>query len=428
MKAVREIVRAEPIDYAPVFEGFGPDEIVTVSGILTAKRGGFKEMLNSLDRDLVKKFHREATRRGHASLLTTPTFYFWVEGSRLIDLFFTAFPFGSYLMFSSRRIEVTEENIIVPDAVAGTPYEKDYIRVCEKLLKVYKDLLKIGHDQARNILPLGFSSYGLFSFPMQTILTAIKECELNHEIPEEIQLISIFFKEILKEKTPFIFDASEKAHFTGYPFPNIFGRHEIMESPSIDVVHAGDIRRVIELVSERGWKEAAEHAQTEILVKCVSTLSIAAWNEIKRHRTARQLVEPIYAAAERYLRDPREEHFHIPPDAGKNYIEAFHEAMAFYERLVDEGVDRKHAIYIVPHALKIKFKLLLDGYHLLNPFGFLGVRCCTTTHYEVRNFAEEIIRALSDSFPELEPLLGPKCKTGMCPERNPCGKVNLYRK
>ncbi len=429
MKTVKEILKAELIDYAPVFHGFGPDEILTVSGILTAKKSNFKEMLNELKRDVVEKFHEHATKRGHASLLTTPVFYFWIEGSRIIDFFLTAFPYGSYLMFSSRRIEVSMDNIVAPDEIKTCGLAKEYEKTCKNLLSVYKDLLRSGHDRARNILPLGFTSYGFFSFPAQTLFTCIYECENNENVPEELKIIAEEFKNVLRAKVPAIFKSAEKAHETGFPFPNIFGDYEINEKKGVEVVYKGGVEKIREVFSQtRDWKKVSEIGQSEILVKVVDFISVAAWNEVKRHRSVRQFVEPLYTAAERFLKKGSEELYHIPPSAGNDYKEAFHDAMAFYEKLLSEGVEKRHALYIVPHALKVKFKLLLDGYHLLDPFGFIGIRSCTTTHYEVREFVETLMEKITGKIPEISNLLGPKCKTGVCPELKPCGKVKLFER
>lgn len=429
MKSVTESIKVELIDYGPVYKNFIPDKILAVSGILTAKKGDFTKMLESLSENAVKKFHEEATKRGHASLLTTPIFYFWIEGSRVIDFFLTSFPFGSYLMFSSRRIEISMDNIVIPDAIKNSEYKNEYEKICKELLKEYKNLLKFGYDQARNILPLGFTSYGFFSFPAQTILTCINECKRNKAIPEELKIISNEFEKILKLKTSYIFENSEKAYETGYTFPNIFGDYEILENECVEVIYKGDIRKILELYNKSvDWKKISQHAQLEIFVKVVSFISLAGWNEIKRHRTVKQFVEPIYKAIERYLKNPKEEYFHIPPNAGKSYKEAFHNAIAFYEKLIKSGVEKKHALYIIPHALKVKFKLILDGYNLLDPFGFIGIRSCSTTHYEVRRFAEKISENVTKAVPELKNLIAPKCKIGICPEKNCCGIVKRFER
>lgn len=428
MKTVSEALKIELVDYAPVYKDFTPDEILAASGLLTAKRASFEEMLKEMEKETVKKFHQESTKRGHASLLTTPVFYFWIEGSRFIDFFLTAFPFGSYLMFSSRRIEISMDNIVVPDGIKNSPYKAEYEKTCKELLRVYKNLLKTSnHDQARNILPLGFSSYGFFSFPAQTLLTCVNECKTNKSVPEELKIVAKKFENFMADKIPYIFEAAEKARETSFPFPNIFCKHEIDEKEKTEIIYRGNIKRITELFSKNcDWKSVSEIAQEEILVKAVSSLSIAGWNEVKRHRTVRQSVEPIYSAVERYLKSPSEELFHIPPKADKSYKEAFHNAMAFYEKLIKSGIEKTHAIYIIPHALKIKFKLLLDGYHLFDPFGFIGIRSCTTTHYEVLGFAEKISNEVAKEIPEVKDLLGPKCKLGVCPERKACGKIKLF--
>ncbi|MCD6403267.1 MAG: FAD-dependent thymidylate synthase [Candidatus Aenigmarchaeota archaeon] len=150
--------------------------------------------------------------------------------------------------------------------------------------------------------------------------------------------------------------------------------------------------------------------------------------------TVRQNVESIYYAVDRYLERWDESLLHIPPQVERRkelkeeFLEACNQSFESYERLVEEGVEKRDAIYVIPHSLKVGMKLWLDGYHLFDPFGFIGVRACTTADYEIVLLMNDLIKRLSETIPEAKQLLGPKCKLGYCPEREFCGLIKKFVK
>ncbi len=428
----RDFANAELIDYAPEFNGKTCSEIIAASGLLTAKPGEFKEVLENIQKKTVLSFHREATKRGHASLLTTPTFYFWVRGSRAMDFYFTSFPFGSYLMFSSRRIPVNEKNLLLPFC-GNEELEKKVEKCMQELLSTYRKILvETGKmDYARRILPIGFTSYGFMALPLQTILAAYEECKKYSTIPQELKHIAEQMFASAQSKAKEICEVAELAYLTGYPHANIFCGEKISEKEEINLIYKGNLESVAEIFEKtKDWKKVSTTAQSEILLKCVCSLSLAAWNDLKRHRTARMRVESIYKAVEDYLKNEKEERIHIPefPEKLKFvFLNAFRKAMELYEELISAGVEKSEAIYVIPHALKVKSVFILDGYHVIDPFGMLGIRACSTADYEVRKFAFSILEFCKKVMPEIAHLLGVKCKLGFCPERESCGLVEKYR-
>ncbi len=429
MKTASQALRVELIDHGPVHGNAGPDEITALSGLLTSKQGRFHDLIEGIDPGLVEALHREATRRGHASLLTTPVFYFWIEGSRMIDYYLTAFPFGSYLMYSSRRIRVSMDNMIVPDSIRRSGYYQDYRKTLETLLEIYESLLeRAGFDQARNILPLGFSSYGLFALPMQTIMLAIREADTNPYLPTELVALAREFESILEQKAPRMLASATRAGDTGHPYPDLFGSHEIPGDWMVELVSFLPPRELESFSPGISHKQIASVLQTRILARVSARISLAGWNEVKRHRTVRQRVESVYSAIKRYQSTRDENLVHVPPSAGSEYVHAFDNAMSLYQEMVDGGIPERDAVYIVPQCLTVGIELLMDGYHLFDPYGFVGIRSCTTAHYEVRSLAERIAGSVAEQAPWAESLLGPKCKTGECPEKNPCGRHLEYQK
>jgi hypothetical protein len=113
MRTVGESVKVNMMDFGPKYKKLGVDEALAISGFLTFKNETLEDYAESMiDGKKTETIHRESTKRGHASITTTPQFFFEIEGARPIDLYFSTFPFGSYIFFSSRRIHVTPETLI----------------------------------------------------------------------------------------------------------------------------------------------------------------------------------------------------------------------------------------------------------------------------------------------------------------------------
>jgi len=456
MKKVSQAIKVKPLDYAPNFKDFGPDKIVAASGILTFKNKDFAETLQQIDEKTLKGFHNEATRRGHASLTTSVNFYFWMEGSRLIDFYFTSFPFGSYMMLSVRRFEVTPENILVPDSIASSEFAEEYGNICNRLIALYKrvkDETK-SFDEARRLLPMGITSQGFFSFPLQALIGIIKEVKEDkerkvHLIPKEIAKIAEIFEEQIKSNTNYSADASLKLPYnTNFTHPNLFksdikldqsGMKILLKDKSLGKMlsdlknsleaDVGDSKERIKRNSSI-WKDFVDNAQDKILLEADFKSSLSAWNDFKRHRTVRQKVESIYHAADRCIEKWDENNFYIPnvenPETRKEVMEIFKDSINLYKRMTENGIERRDAIYVIPNGMNVGVKMLFDGYHIFDPFGFVGIRACTTADHEIVKFVNQLSQEVKKELPETENLMGPKCKLGFCPERNFCGVVKKF--
>ncbi len=426
MKVAERNLKVVLVDASPKMGRIGGDKLIAASGLLTSEKGSLLEKVRKLEDRAVEEFHRESTRRGHASLLTTPTLYFWMQGSRMIDFFFTAFPFGSYLMFSSRRIPVEERSLLVPSEVANSRLSKRYERVSLRMLRAYRESLREAKmDFARCLLPLGFSSYGFFSFPLQTLLTAYHESSrLGENVPKEIRVACERLSAVAKEHFPMTLSSAALGGKTGFTFPNVFGESRVEERRGVKVVYLHDdlprVLRKFKRSRTKDYRKLVSEAHDKILVRVVDEVSLAAWNEIKRHRTVRQRVESVYSAAR------RRKFYPVDRQARKEYGDLLEESVSLYEDLISEGIGRGEAAYILPHALKVRLVLLLDGYHLFSPFGFFGVRLCSTAYAEVRELCERTKEKVVEELPEADGLIEPKCKLGVCPERKSCGYVKKF--
>lgn len=453
MKKSSESARVELLDFAPKFGKSGPDDIMAASGILTMKNKEFSKTLGKIDEKFLEGFHNEATRRGHASLTTSSNYYFWMEGSRMIDFYFSSFPFASCLVFSSRRIKIEPENLIAPDAIADSEFSDEYKQVAESMVSLYHRVNeKTGRmDYARRILPIGFVSKMFLDIPLQTMLGIIKETKVDSKrlLPEEIHRVAAVFEKTIREKTPYLADASLRLKYnTNFSHPNVFsgtgeygkeGSRIILKDDRL-LEHMEKARSMLYSLSndpsERpeqassAWKEFVENVQDEIIVKSKVNCSLSVWNDIKRHRTMRQNVESLYSAADRCASSWDASSLYIP-QTGDAELDAevesvYKKAFILYRKMVDSGIEKRDAAYIIPHGIKLGVGMVMDGYHLFDPFGFVGIRTCTTTDHEIVGMLNRIIAELDKELPGIGQLIGPKCKVGYCPEKEFCNVVKKF--
>jgi thymidylate synthase ThyX len=457
MKKSSESIKVDMLDFAPNFKSAGPDKIMAASGILTMKNKDFVKTLGDMDEKVLKGFHNEATRRGHASLTTSINYYFWIEGSRIVDFYFSSFPFGSYLVFSSRRIEITPETLIIPDAIADSEFKEDYEKIAKKMVELYKRVNEeTGRmDYARRILPIGFVSKLFMSIPLQTIVGIIKEVKEDkqrktHVLPKELWKISGVLEKEVRKSTPMLAGASMKMLYnTNFPHPNLFKSNiEFMQPSTKVIVRDEKLEPMMSALSEKlrslngdhkerytkaagVWKDFVDDVQDKIVVEANIRGTLSIWNDIKRHRTVRQKVESIYDAADRCLKKWDESNLYIPQTSNelkKQIIDVYKEAFELYAKMVKGGIEKRDAIFIIPHGIRLGITMILDGYHFFDPFGFVGIRACTNTDHEIVSLTNNMVNDLKKEIPEIGNLMGPKCKLGRCPERNFCNIIKMFVK
>lgn len=411
------------IDWGPEGGDLGVDQIVAATGLLVFDKGNLADKGGELKEKEVRGIHKESTRRGHASLTTTPAFFFEVDGSRLIDLYGSTFPFGSYLIASSRRMRIDKSDLIIPKALPAGARESML-----PALRLYQDMWEKDKDQARKVLPVGFHSHGFFKYSAEEIIYMLKE-KGEPGMPRELGLMAGAMGKHLQDKAPMLYEAASDRPPLFYHHPNIFHEKKWTDKEGVSVWHDGHLEEALKADS---WYEAYDRAIDRISARVVGSGSLAMWNELKRHRTALQRAESVYRAADRAFdelnslgRGEKPEWVHVPPLAGEDYLPAVMELLETFQKHYPECGEE--AVYLVPHCVKLKFAVTLNGYHLLHPFGLMGVRMCTTSDYEIRAWATRTAGQIEKEVSLLEGCMGPKCKTGECPERKPCGMLERYR-
>jgi thymidylate synthase (FAD) len=151
-------------------------------------------------------------------------------------------------------------------------------------------------------------------------------------------------------------------------------------------------------------------------------LSRACSHQIVRHRTA-----SFSQQSQRYIQVKRLQENVVTPssisDKAPKAFETFvSKASETYTELVEAGVPKEDARFVLPNATETCLIMTMDGRSLIH---FFGLRLCNRAQWEIRTLAEEMLNRVKEVEPELFSNVGPYCvQLGHCPEgRFSCGRI-----
>lgn len=93
-----------------------------------------------------------------------------------------------------------------------------------------------------------------------------------------------------------------------------------------------------------------------------------------------------------------------------------------YQTLLNEGVDKQIARYVLPNAITTRMIVTMNARELLH---FFSLRCCTKAQPEMQILAKVMLGLVYPVAPAIFQNAGPGCKLlGYCPEgKRSCGKA-----
>ncbi|HRZ85409.1 MAG TPA: hypothetical protein P5277_01380 [Candidatus Paceibacterota bacterium] len=191
-----------------------------------------------------------------------------------------------------------------------------------------------------------------------------------------------------------------------------------------------------------------------VRIKIVDSISWRVWSEQKRHSTLRQNVESVYSAAERSLEGIKpfweliekthkgERNEELPfkeienfiiiddrlkksPELAIPYVYYTARQLMFYGKLLENGIEDRDALFIVPKNIRLRS---LENYDLVNLIDLeLPLRLCNTCEPERKASSWKKRELIAQAIPDLDYFLQPKCSVGMCTEGNFCGNILSMR-
>jgi len=176
---------------------------------------------------------------------------------------------------------------------------------------------------------------------------------------------------------------------------------------------------------ELGWRQLLPHLAYTFAVEKISR---ACSHQLVRHRVA-----SFSQQSQRYITvKGLSERVVTPPtvDDSETFHELVEKASEAYQGLVESGVPKEDARFVLPNATETSLIMTMDGAAL---FHFFGLRLCNRAQWEIRRLADAMLAQCRDAEPEVFENAGPYCyMLGHCPEgRFTCGgmaeAVEMYK-
>lgn len=178
--------------------------------------------------------------------------------------------------------------------------------------------------------------------------------------------------------------------------------------------------KFIDMLNELGHESPVEHVTFTFGIEGISR---ACSHQLVRHR-----ISSISQKSQRYVSEAQFD-FITPsliesdPDLNAMYFEYMMRTQQFYDYLVDHGIPKEDARFILPNACETKIVVTMNARSLFN---FFKHRCCERAQWEIRAVANEMLRLCKEVAPHLFANAGPSCVAmGKCPEgKMTCGKYS----
>ena len=159
------------------------------------------------------------------------------------------------------------------------------------------------------------------------------------------------------------------------------------------------------------------------------TFGIDGLSRVASHQLVRHRVASFSQQSQRYVKmnyDP--EAVIIPPsiqnnpEALKIFNDAVKQSQEAYKNLIDLGIAKEDARFILPHGHSTRLVLTMNARELHH---FFSLRLCSRAQWEIHELARKMLILCREKAPVLFEKAGPSCIFGKCSEARSCG--NPYK-
>ncbi|HDQ93321.1 MAG TPA: FAD-dependent thymidylate synthase [Synergistetes bacterium] len=185
----------------------------------------------------------------------------------------------------------------------------------------------------------------------------------------------------------------------------------------LETMKGEDISRFIGHLRGSGHFSPFEHA--------VFTFAVEGVSRVCTHQLVRHRVASYSQQSQRYV-EMKEPEVVTPPSIVSNpavldiFESSVRQSHAAYTAMVEAGVPREDARFILPHGWGTRIVITMNARELHH---FFSMRLCRRAQWEIRDLAREMLRLAREKAPNIFAVAGPDCVTrGKCFESRPCGK------
>jgi thymidylate synthase (FAD) len=174
----------------------------------------------------------------------------------------------------------------------------------------------------------------------------------------------------------------------------------------------------LEAIIKSGHLSILEH---NVFVFYVSGIS-----RVTSHQLVRKRIASFSQQSQRYV--SAENFEYITPDEinkstfGEKYKEIVNQTHELYQEMVNNGIPKEDARYILPSATSTQLIVSMNGHSLID---LLVRRICERSQWEIRELAEMMLEEVKMVAPAIFKNLGAFCDFyGYCPENShSCGRM-----
>lgn len=436
------------------------EKLCAAGGRISTQPGDAIEIWNhSQDNEKNSRLIQKVTRSGHNSVVEHACFHLAFQNvSVMVEQFMIEFRLASFIVKSRRYVDFSTAGYYMPDGL-DEALQKTYTAHMESLFADYQYLIEhdIPKEDARFVLPYCFCSNFYCTLNGRELLHVLRAMLYGRgrNFPELIKL-GQQLKEQAQKLAPGIFSALDEAQ---EPIPDVPNLSGIIDLPEGTQVIPHDFQFIELLAATPKAAQCVAHtaliqgtqlpgdeinrilsdseSRTEIIRRVVSCarpralenisftfrlngVSLPCITHIVRHRMQSVMI-PALTQTDRT-------HKIIPPsvrqdgDCLARYEDAFRRNASLYQKLRGEGISEETLIYFLLSGNTLDVVTTMNARELLL---FLRLRTCNRAQWEIRIYADEMLRLLRETEPEVFQYFGPSCfVTGKCPEgRLSCGKM-----
>jgi len=144
------------------------------------------------------------------------------------------------------------------------------------------------------------------------------------------------------------------------------------------------------------------------------------------HQLVRKRIASFSQQSQRYV--DADNFVYITPDDirkskyGKEYEELIKQSHLLYQKMIEDGIEKEDARYILPNATSTQLIVSMNAHALID---FFAVRICQRSQWEIRELAESMLEEVRKVAPTIFRNAGAFCDFyGYCPENDKsCGRA-----
>lgn len=400
----------------------------------------------------------KVTRSGHNSVVEHACFHLAFQNvSVMAEQFMIEFRLASFTVKSRRYVDFSTAGYYLPDGLEES-LQTAYTAHMESLFADYQYLTEHGvpMEDARFVLPYCFCSNFYCTLNGRELLHVLRAMLygrggafpelvlLGRQILEQAQALAPgIFAALDGEQTP-VSDTLDVSDLTELPqgarmTPRVCRFAELLAATpkAAECVASTALIQDTQLPADEITRLVSKtETRAEILGRVVACarpralesisftfrlngVSLPCITHIVRHRMQSVMIPPLTRT--------QRSHKIIPPsvrgdaDCLARYEGAFRRNAALYQKLRGEGVAEETLVYFLLSGNTLDVALTMNARELLL---FLRLRTCSRAQWEIRIYADEMLRLLREAEPEVFQFFGPSCFVSeKCPEgRLSCGK------